>query len=499
MSFLKKFGKGKSSTDADVSKEDGMVAVEKKDLKRGKRGSASFNEVKTRDTAKTGSGDVQEDDSEDFRNSAEKDKERRKYKDMSRLLVGGAQESRAYPTFSVHYLGRIPTSSEYGREAVEEPVNQLCKLREKQKLQRVYLNFNVEGLYCREVSGPFLKTKKDGINMHIPFHHITYGVVCAAHPTVFACIAKMNEDPSPENQVLVLHGFVCDKPETTQAITYWQLQAYIEAYEYLKCKRILRARRKQAFNNNSPDGSSSKDKHLNEVPEKGAVRSFQQKARRRHSSADVAARAKQNPKEALRDISKSRHTPLQTTEHHRSPPPSNVIQADVHHRGESRRTDHHRSAASTHQIQDPNLKRSGSASQRPSSSHQGQRPSSHQGQRQSEHPPHHEHNLVRRTVSSKTHADSSGRKDPRPDRAESVASISSVASSSSSNGDVSTDSPLESPGVHKEGTKTFEHRIGELERLVNMDAEKLKKLMIEDHPTLARYAFYFCFKSKFLN
>ncbi|XP_077995712.1 uncharacterized protein LOC144449126 [Glandiceps talaboti] len=152
-----------------------------------------------------------------------------------------------YPTFTCHYLGRMPASGEFGRENVEGPVDSLCKLRERQKLPKVVMKFDKDGMHVKEISGPFSKPKREGIHQFVPLHHVSYGVGSLIHPYVFACITRIMDDPDePSNQVLVLHAFLCDKPETTRSITYWQLQSYIEAYEELKKKKLLRKMRKKA-------------------------------------------------------------------------------------------------------------------------------------------------------------------------------------------------------------------------------------------------------------
>ncbi|XP_070572970.1 uncharacterized protein [Ptychodera flava] len=152
-----------------------------------------------------------------------------------------------YPTFTCHYLGRMPAAGEFGRDNVEGPVDSLCKLRERQKLPKVTMRFDKDGLHVKEIGGPFNKVKREGIHQFVPLHHVSYGVGSLIHPYVFACITRIMDDPDdPSNQVLVLHAFLCDKPETTRSITYWQLQSYIEAYEELKRKKLLRRLRKRA-------------------------------------------------------------------------------------------------------------------------------------------------------------------------------------------------------------------------------------------------------------
>ncbi|PIK36955.1 hypothetical protein BSL78_26208 [Apostichopus japonicus] len=193
-----------------------------------------------------------------------RERNRLKYKDTTGLVT--SQEKNSYPTFNVFYLGRIPTSVEYGMEAVESPVDQLCRLRDKQKLPKVAVTFDTEGLTIKELSSSLFsknKSKKDGIDIYLPLHHITYGVASEAHPLVFACISRMAEDDTPHDDgmpVLMLYAFLCDKVDTAQQITYWQLQAYIEAYEELKRKKILRNRRKQALGSRKPAASMAQRK-----------------------------------------------------------------------------------------------------------------------------------------------------------------------------------------------------------------------------------------------
>ena len=470
--FKKKLGKTKSSEIPEAQGEDNKEEVKKKSQKS--RRAQSFN-LKS-DEHKVGN---------DLENEKEKVQERKKFKDMTGILHGGAQEAVTYPTFNVHYLGRIPTSAEYGREAVEDPVNQLCKLREKQKLQRVFLSFNVEGLFCREVSGPFLKTKKDGFNMHIPLHHITYGVGCAAHPTVFACIAKMNDDPSPENQVLVLHAFVCDKPETTQSITYWQLQAYIEAYEDLKRKRILRARRKQAI-----EGSMhQKRTGMSDVPEEsqtghppGQTRTKSHKGKHHvnnntkpqmtvESSTIPSTKAGKTTKEET----PARESPAQQSgqTHQAGPKPQQLPRQQLQSK---------HSAPQTVKTIIADVHPGEFAGDGPPVSRKPIPPALNQ-----------QDSARMNVVQNQRHADSprpgsggkhrKSRKNSASGTSTGSAASNGTSSSSSSSG---RGSPLPSPGPGK-ANKTFEKRIDELNTLVNMDAEKLKALMINDHPTLARY------------
>lgn len=245
MSFFRKkknevdFADAEKAIDREIAKGKQLAekarAEEEPDLKEG--------EVRVRDIDTQHKRVVSEETS--------KERNRLKYKDTSGLVT--SQERNNYPTFNVFYLGRIPTSAEYGKEAVEGPVDQLCKLRDKQKLPKVTVTFDTEGLSIKEVSSSLFsktKNKKDGIDIYVPLHHITYGVASECHPSVFACIARMADDDTFLDDgmpVLMLHAFICEKPDIAQQITYWQLQAYIEAYEELKRKKILRNRRKQAL------------------------------------------------------------------------------------------------------------------------------------------------------------------------------------------------------------------------------------------------------------
>ena len=255
MSFLKRIGsRSKSAMDLPGDTIRNQEKEEKKEKRSSVHGLSGF---RSRSHSSSGDTPLPEDDRPSTSSSAaDKDRQRKKYKDTSGIVTPATGPANEYPTFLVHYLGRMPTNSEYGREAVEGPVEQLCKLREKQKLSRVMINFNPDGLRCWEVTGPFLKIKKDGFNMSVPLHNITYGIGCDNHPNIFACIIRMNADPAPgEDQMFILHGFLCAKPEVTQKLTYWQLQAYIEAYEDLKRKRILRERRRKAME--GPSGETS--------------------------------------------------------------------------------------------------------------------------------------------------------------------------------------------------------------------------------------------------
>ncbi|XP_077863017.1 uncharacterized protein LOC144345457 [Saccoglossus kowalevskii] len=183
------------------------------------------------------------------RSGSDKTDNKRRQGEIKAIMTdhGLARTPIKYPTYICHYLGRMPAGGEFGRENVEGPVDSLCKLRERQKLQKVIMKFDKEGLHFREIGGPFNKPKRDGIRQFIPLHHVSYGVGSLIHPYVFACITRIMDDPEePSNQVLVLHAFLCDKPETTRSVTYWQLQSYIEAYEDLKRKKLMRKLRKRA-------------------------------------------------------------------------------------------------------------------------------------------------------------------------------------------------------------------------------------------------------------
>ncbi|XP_071945283.1 uncharacterized protein [Antedon mediterranea] len=164
-----------------------------------------------------------------------------------------------YPLFYVHYLGRVPTKLEYGHEAIEGPVDQLCQLREKEKLQKLVLTFNMDGLFFREITGPFNRIKKDGMFIYIPLHMVTYGVGSVAHPNVFACVTRTAFDKASSTaDMYIVHAFLCDKPTVAQKMTYWQLQAYIEAYETLKRRKELRLQRKLSRNSLKADSTSIK-------------------------------------------------------------------------------------------------------------------------------------------------------------------------------------------------------------------------------------------------
>ncbi|XP_072013339.1 uncharacterized protein [Amphiura filiformis] len=500
MSFLKRLGSRRSKKTDDAPDGDDDSGGKKKSQKSKREG--SFNVTVTpREDEDRPTGDALRTVEEE----KEKDKERKKYKDMSGLLVG-QQESVTYPNFLVHYLGRIPTSSEYGRAAVEEPVNQLCKLREKQKLQRVALTFNVEGLYCREVSGPFFKQKKDGFNMHIPLHHITYGVGCTAHPTVFACVAKMNDDPNPANQVLVLHGFVCDKPETTQAVTYWQLQAYIEAYEDLKRKRILRARRKQALEGSpmalqnqkitekpmtvpeedGPEGSVKASKHSHgpttAAPSEGALESpvkasKHSKKRPTNNGTDGPMTAPSSSEGALESSVRSSKHSIKHSTNNNVQPKTTLIENPAPAKETKSTTAESNTEPGLPQL--PRL-RLHSAKSRQEAQQQQTAADVHPNHSQANHHQQHAADSSRRLHVVR-----------KPSNASTGSGASYESSSGSSGHGGGEGSPMVSPAATGGKTnKTFEKRIDELNTLVNMDAEKLKLLMINDHPTLARRIYY---------
>lgn len=256
MSFLKKFNRQKSvDLEEEARKKDEKEKAS--EMKRAKRHSVHVSSRRDKPDvavdAQSKDDSIVEDRGMQKKKEADrKERERRKFKDMSGMVMTSSNE---YPVFIVHYLGRMPADAEFGRQAVEDPVHQLCKLRVKQKLPKTLLAFNVDGMMCREVTGPFLKPKKEGCTFFIPLHHITYGVASLTHPQVFAIISKMTDDPSPANQVLVLHAYLCDKAEDAQGLTYWQLQAYIEAFEDLKRKRMLKQRRQQAMGKHGPPPS----------------------------------------------------------------------------------------------------------------------------------------------------------------------------------------------------------------------------------------------------
>ncbi|XP_033123330.1 uncharacterized protein LOC117121985 [Anneissia japonica] len=172
--------------------------------------------------------------------------EKEKKKSKSESTNGDRVSDLKYPLFYVHYLGRVPTKLEYGHAAIEGPVDQLCKLREKEKLPKLVLTFNPDGLFFREITGPFNRVKKEGMFIYIPLHMVTYGVGSVAHPNVFACVTRtvFDKKKTESSVMFIVHAFLCDKSSVAQKMTYWQLQAYIEAYETLKRKKELRMQRR---------------------------------------------------------------------------------------------------------------------------------------------------------------------------------------------------------------------------------------------------------------
>ncbi|XP_022096195.1 uncharacterized protein LOC110982224 [Acanthaster planci] len=445
MSFLKRIGSRNKST---VDLPEDTVKAQKREEKKQKRSSVQgLSGFKSRseappsedaEGAATTDSAVGTSESAN-RYQASKDRERKKHKDMSGITIPPSGPSNEYPTFLVHYLGRMPTHMEYGRDAVEKPVEQLCKLREKQKLSRLMLNFNPDGLRCWEVSGPFLKTKKDGFTMSVPLHHITYGVGSNDHPNIFACIIRMNAEPAPgEDQMLILHAFVCAKPEVTQKLTYWQLQAYIEAYEDLKRKRILRDRRRKAMAGAHGE-TSTPVPTITPVPEEPAKNSGKE-----------------------------------------------ITEVKIKGRGKVKVKAHVESGG-IHEGQNPNgpSKAVGLVLQDGSQAPVSPFPSNN--------------NTVEESDPAEVFVEASGAATGTMVHRARIVSRPMRMDSSTSDGDNSP--PVLAPDRSREGSvsswdgegkadTSLQKRIGDLEEFMEMDADMLKKLMVTEHPTLARRICY---------
>nr|XP_054748776.1 uncharacterized protein LOC129254344 [Lytechinus pictus] len=494
MSFLKKFNKQKSvDLEEELRKKEEKEKA--KEMKRAKRhsvhvsGKRSMPDVAVDVQPKDDS--IVEDRGLQKKKEAErKERERRKFKDMSGMVMTSPNE---YPVFIVHYLGRMPADAEYGREAVEDPVHQLCKLREKQKLQKTLLAFNVDGMMCREVSGPFYKPKKEGLTFFIPLHHITYGVASLTHPQVFAIISKMTDDPSPANQVLVLHAFLCDKTEDAQGLTYWQLQAYIEAFEDLKRKKMLKQRRKQAMhgppippgpgtsgdtpspasirpspdigNSGGSSGSStnnSKHKNPPTSPSPASPKGPAVKPKRTNSAASITSSSSSSAS------SSSRVTPTAERKTPDKDEVQDVVQMSKKQNPGKMKTD----------VWPPAPKR-------------GPPP-------QLRGPP---LALTQPNVGGPPATGQNGRTNSR-DSAYGEGEDEFAISFSPTSATAPKSSPV-TPGPVFPGiaprrtsesdtnrTSSFENRISELQNLVEMDAEKLKDLMINEYPTLSRKIYF---------
>ncbi len=434
MSFLKRIGsRNKSTVDLPGDTIRNQEKEEKKKQKRNSvHGLSGF-----RSRSESGDSITAEDEpgTSSFSSAAAKDRQRKKYKDTSGIVNPQAGPSNEYPTFLVHYLGRMPTNAEYGREAVEGPVEQLCKLREKQKLSRVMLNFNPEGLRCWEVSGPFLKSKKDGFTMSVPLHNITYGIGCNEHPNIFACIVRMNADPAPgEDQMLTLHAFLCAKPEVAQKLTYWQLQAYIEAYEDLKRKRILRERRRKAMGGSG--GEPAAFSAVEEEPPKYISPEITEVKIKGKGKVKVKSNAEIKPgtEDLQNGPSKAVGMVLQDGSH---------VQSSTHFNNNTA-------------PDDPD-----DVFINPAEAPMGTMI--------------HRARIISRPKITSTSSDVGGNSSSQAPSADGK-THSREGSLSSGEGDLKKDSSIQK-------------RIGDLEEFMDMDATMLKKLMVSEHPTLARYVY----------
>ncbi|XP_070572969.1 uncharacterized protein [Ptychodera flava] len=143
------------------------------------------------------------------------------------------------PTFWVQYLGKMPAKGEFGKEFISEPVETLCKMREKQKLPKTALTISPKGFHFMDCHGPFGKEK----HVIIPIHHVCYGIADAQYPRVFAIITRSDSDP--ESSLFECHAFLCEKRKTAQLITYWLLRTFLQVFENLQRKRYHRKRRER--------------------------------------------------------------------------------------------------------------------------------------------------------------------------------------------------------------------------------------------------------------
>ncbi|XP_006826102.1 uncharacterized protein LOC102801860 [Saccoglossus kowalevskii] len=143
------------------------------------------------------------------------------------------------PTFWVQYLGKMPAKGEFGKEFVTEPVETLCKLREKQKLPKTALTISPKGFYFMDCHGPFGKEK----HVIIPIHLVCYGIADAQYPRVFAVITRTDSDP--DSSLFECHAFLCEKRKIAQLITYWLLRTLLRVFENLQRKRHHRKRRER--------------------------------------------------------------------------------------------------------------------------------------------------------------------------------------------------------------------------------------------------------------
>ncbi|XP_033628355.1 uncharacterized protein LOC117290895 [Asterias rubens] len=455
MSFLKRIGSRKKSTDLPGDTIRNQEKEEKKQKKRNSvHGLSGFrSRSESGDSSKAAED---EPPTSSFTSAAAaKDRQRKKHKDTSGIVNQQVGPSNEYPTFLVHYLGRMPTNAEYGREAVEGPVDQLCKLREKQKLSRVMLNFNPEGLRCWEVSGPFLKSKKDGFTLSVPLHNITYGIGCNDHPNIFACIVRMNADPAPgEDQMLILHAFLCAKPDVTQKLTYWQLQAYIEAYEDLKRKRILRDRRRKAMG--GPSGETTAFSPVAEEP----------------------------PKSPAPDITEVKIKTVE--EEQRKDPAPDITEVKIKGKGKVKVKSNTEIKAGNEDLQNGPSRAVGlvlqDGSYVPASTHVNNNETVLEDPDEvfinlAEAPMGtmvHRARIITRPKLPSTSSDGGGNNSYSQAPPPAEGKHSREGSLSSGEGDMKKDSTM------------IQKRIGDLEEFMEMDATMLKKLMVSEHPTLAR-------------
>ncbi|XP_022096268.1 uncharacterized protein LOC110982273 [Acanthaster planci] len=162
-------------------------------------------------------------------------------KKISKKLVVPIEQEQMEkcPVFKVHYLGKIPARGEYGREFIDESVETLLKLKDRQsKLPKTVLQITESGFHFLDVNGPFGKEK----HVLIPIHHVCYGVADEQNPQVFAMITRT--DSNPENSLLECHAFLCDRRKVAAQITYWLLRTFLHVFEDLQRRRRERQERK---------------------------------------------------------------------------------------------------------------------------------------------------------------------------------------------------------------------------------------------------------------
>ncbi|XP_071790984.1 uncharacterized protein [Asterias amurensis] len=162
-------------------------------------------------------------------------------KKITKKLVGTIEQENLdkCPVFRVRYLGKTPAQGEYGREFIQEPVETLLKLKDRNpKLPKTVLQITERGFHFLGVNGTFGKEK----HVLIPIHHVCYGVADEQNPHVFAIITRT--DSNPENSLLECHAFLCDRQKVAAQITYWLLRTFLQVFEDLQRRRRVRQERK---------------------------------------------------------------------------------------------------------------------------------------------------------------------------------------------------------------------------------------------------------------